>query len=262
MKYYFSEDKSVRLYNGDCLEVMDMLIEKGIKVDAIITDPPYGMLKFKWDSVIPLNSMWEKIYKLSYPSTPVCLFGSEPFSSSLRMSNIKNYKYDWIWQKTRPSLFQHANKRPMKDHELISVFYKKQCKYNPSLKKLDKPIKSGRKNKMGTILEQGCKNENNMQYFTGYPRQIVNFSMHNHNLLHPTQKPVALMEYLVKTYTDEGDLVLDFTAGSMSTVIACLNTKRKCIAIELDDNYFNIGCDRVKQHISNNTKTLLREGED
>lgn len=239
---------NINLYHGDCLEIMDMLIEQNVKVDMILTDLPYGTTKLKWDCVIDLELFWDKINKITNPSTPVCLFSSQPFTTTLISSNIKNYKYDWIWQKSRPSLFQHANKRPMKDHEFINVFYKKQPIYNlVNLVDKEKPTNNYRKNKMGEFLEKGCKNKQQMQTKTGYNRQILKYSMHNVGLLHPCQKPIDLLEFLIKTYTNEGMIVLDATMGSGSTGVACVNTNRKFIGIELDENYFNIAEDRINK---------------
>ena len=236
-----------KLYKGDCLEIMDKLIEEGVKVDMILTDLPYGTTKLKWDSQIDLKLFWDKINKLTNPNTPICLFSSQPFTTTLIQSNIKNYKYDWIWQKTRPSLFQHANKRPMKDHEFINVFYKKQPLYNlVNLVEKEKPTNNYRKNKMGEFLEDGCKNKHQIQTKTGYNRQILKYSLHNVGLLHPCQKPLELLEFLIKTYTNENMLVLDCCMGSGSTGVACLNTNRKFIGIELDENYFNIAKKRIE----------------
>ena len=238
--------ENYKLYNGDCLEVMDELINQGAVVDMILCDPPYGTTRCKWDIVIPFDEMWKRLNKLIKPNGAILLFGNEPFSSRLRCSNLKNYKYDWIWQKKRPSLFQHANRRPMKDHELISVFYKKQPTYfNINLEGKKKPTNNYRKNKMGTFLEEGCKNKESIQTKTGYNRQIIQYGMHNVNLYHPTQKPTDLLEYLIKTYTNEKEIVLDFTCGSGSTGVACLNTNRRFIGIELDENYFNISINRI-----------------
>ena len=235
----------MKLYNGDCLEVMKLIPDKSI--DSIITDPPYGTTVCKWDSVIDFDLMWEQLNRVIKPNGAIVLFGGEPFSSALRMSNISNYKYDWIWEKKRPSLFQHANKRPMKDHENICVFYKKQTTYNQELITLEKPNKRWRKNKMGTFLKNGCKDQESKQTKTGYNRQILKYSMHNKNLLHKTQKPVALIEHLIKTYTNENETVLDFTMGSGTTGVACCNTNRDFIGIELDKYYLKIAEQRIKQ---------------
>ena len=228
---------------GDCLEVMKTIEDKSI--DAIICDLPYGTTKLKWDSVIPFDLLWTEYNRLIKDNGAIVLFGAEPFSSTLRMSNIKNYKYDWIWQKTRPSLFQHANKRPMKDHENISVFYKKQPTYNQELKELEKPNKRWRENKMGAFLEDGCSDKNSKQTKTGFNRQILKYSMHNVGLLHKTQKPLELIEFLVKTYTNENDTILDNTMGSGTTMLACKNLNRNGIGIEKDPQYYAVAVARV-----------------
>jgi len=237
------------LIHGDCLIEMDKLIEQGIKADAIITDPPYGTTSCKWDSIIPFDEMWERLNKLIKPNGAIVLFGSEPFSSALRISNIKNYKYDWVWKKSRKTGFQMVKYRPMKDYENISVFYKKQPTYiNTELKKLDKPVSSYRKNgKGGVLLNPVTCKKGRMQTHTNFNKMVLEFN-NEHNAgkaIHPTQKPIALMEYLVKTYTNENETVLDFTMGSGSTGVACVNTNRDFIGIELDKKYFDIGVKRV-----------------
>lgn len=251
-----------KLYNGDCLEIMDKLIEEGVKVDCIITDPPYGTTACKWDSVIPLDEMWKRINKLIKPNGAICLFGSEPFSSNLRMSNIKNYKYDWYWNKNKPSGALVAKKQPMKAVETISVFYKKQCIYNPQMiKRTEEELKRLSKKSVYTIGTEvddrkwgksGNRDDNKLKY----PKNILNhktvFNRSKEKVPHPTQKPVDLLEYLVKTYTNEGDLVLDFTMGSGSTGVACMNTNRKFVGIELDKNYFNIAKNRIEKLDKNN----------
>ena len=238
-----------KLYNGDCLEVMDRLIEEGIIVDAIICDPPYGTTACKWDTVNPFDEMWKRLNKLIKPNGAIVLFGSEPFSSALRMSNIKNYKYDWIWRKTKAGNFALCKKNPMKYHENISVFYNKFPTFNLwNLKKLDKEIKNSRKNKGGNLGH--CVDKGNyVQIHTGYHNSILEFSNKSGRgySFHPTQKPVDLLEYLIKTYTNENEIVLDFTMGSGSTGVACMNTNRKFIGIELDENYFNIAKQRIEE---------------
>ena len=241
-----------KLYNGDCLEVMDQLIKDEVKVDMILTDPPYGTTKCKWDNIIPFNEMWKRLNKLIKPNGAILLFGSEPFSSTLRMSNIKNYKYDWYWNKTKPVGFTNAKKMPLKDIETISVFYKKLPIYNPQgLIKCDRLINNSTKQiKHNNISSQNggsFKTEAYKQKFTNYPRQVLRFSVEYG--LHPTQKPVPLLEYLIKTYTNEDELVLDFTMGSGSTGVAVLNTNRKFIGIELDEKYFNIAKQRIEEVI-------------
>lgn len=240
----------INLYQGDCLEVMQQLIDKGIKVDAVITDPPYGTIACKWDSIIPFDEMWKRIDFLIKDDGTIVLFGSEPFSSSLRMSNINLYRYDWIWEKTTNTNFAQAPYMPLKNYENILIFSKGKIAYNSKNKmtynpqnvlKIDKTIKGREEN----VYRPNRKKQNDYQQRgTNYPKMIIKFA--NDLLgLHPTQKPLALMEYLVKTYTNEGDIVLDFTMGSGTTGLACKNLNRNFIGIELDENYFNIAKKRI-----------------
>ncbi len=236
------------LYQGDCLEIMDKLIEQGVKIDAIITDPPYGTTACKWDNVIPFDKMWERLNKLIKPNGAIILFGSEPFSSNLRTSNLKEYKYDLIWEKNNCSNFQLAKKQVLRYHENISIFYKKQTTYNPQgLIRLEKPKIQSNKGKAGRLGHLGSekKRDSYKQEFTNYPKSILRFNRESKNV-HPTQKPLELMEYLIKTYTNENEVVLDFTMGSGSTGVACMNTNRKFIGIELDDKYFNVAKERIE----------------
>ena len=229
---------------GDCLEVMKLIPDESI--DAIITDPPYGTTACKWDSVIPFDLMWEQLNRIIKPNGAIVLFGSEPFSSALRMSNIKNFKYDWIWDKQRPSGSMLAKKRPMKYHEIASVFYKEQSIYNPQMTKgkmINKASGGSSDNYGKPIPIVRYKSD---EY---YPRSIQAFKA-CHNMtgkVHPTQKPVALMEYLIKTYTNENETVLDFTMGSGTTGVAAKNLNRKFIGIEQDANYFDIATDRISK---------------
>ena len=254
---------NVKLYQGDCLEIMDKLIEEGVKVDAIITDPPYGTTQCKWDSVISLEEMWKRINKLIKPNGAIVLFGSEPFSSALRMSNIKDYKYDWIWDKVMPSGHLNAKHRPMQQTELISVFYNKKGTYNPQMievsdeeyKKRLAKLQTKKTYKATSELTQNHKelsmeDRNIENYKYKHPTNILTFNKaskecNNVNRVHPTQKPVDLLGFLIKTYTNEGELILDFTMGSGSTGVACMNINRKFIGIELDENYFNIAINRI-----------------
>jgi len=244
----------IDLRQGDCLEAMNDLIKEGVVVDAIITDPPYGTTACKWDSVLPFEPMWERLNKLIKPNGAIVLFGSEPFSSHLRISNIKSYKYDFIWEKERGTGFARANKQPMRKHELISVFYKKQPYYFSQGEKLEKsyyhvlPIKSTKSssdNVAGNGLDKDGKRINKLFTHTKKHSIIKIAREHNTKTVHPTQKPVALMEYLIKTYTNKGDTVLDFTMGSGSTGVACKNTNRNFIGIELDSEYFKIAKQRI-----------------
>ena len=239
--------ENIQLYHGDCLEIMDKLIEQGIKVDAIITDPPYGTTACKWDSVISFDEMWKRLNLLIKDNGAIVLFGSEPFSSALRMSNIKNYKYDWIWEKPQGANFMLVKYQPYKVHENISVFNKH--KYIPQMEK-GSPYISGKGTSgeiTGNVVKIQTKNSG-----TRYPRSIQKFSINKSKSFHPTQKPTELMEYLIRTYTDENDTVLDFTMGSGSTGVACMNTNRKFIGIELDEKYFEIAKNRIEETLKNN----------
>ncbi len=234
----------IKLIKGDCLEVMKT-IEDG-SVDAIITDPPYGTTACKWDSVIDFELMWEQLNRIIKPNGAVVLFGSEPFSSALRMSNIKNYKYDWIWDKKLSTNVLHCNRMPLKRNELISIFYKKPPTYNPIMR-IGKPRLKGKVSRSETNAKVKHK-ENQKTYISNeyYPTTILEVSNANmKGRVHPTQKPIALMEYLIKTYTNENDLVVDFTMGSGSTGVACKQTNRRFIGIELDDKYFEIAQNRI-----------------
>ena len=243
----------MKLIHWDCLEEMDKLIEQWIKVDAIITDPPYWTTACKWDSVIPFDAMWERLNKLIKPNWAIVLFGSEPFSSALRMSNIKNYKYDWKWQKDKWTNFALANKQPLKNYEDVLVFYKKQPYFNSQWKKLEKPItrvKSLWNSNSASVTIQNWTKENReyVTYTHKKKNAVLYFARESQfwQSHHPTQKPVALIEYLIKTYTNEWETVLDFTMWSWTTWVACKNLWRQFIGIELDDKYFEIAKNRIE----------------
>ena len=241
----------IELHCMDNLELMKT-IPSG-SVDAIITDPPYGTTACKWDSVIPFDLMWEQLNRIIKPNGAIVLFGSEPFSSALRMSNIKKYKYDWVWNKTKPQGFLNAKSRPLIEHEFIHVFSKGTCTstsktmtYNPQgLFEVDFILKNNVTDSMGERPSRKTGSEYK-QTQSGYPRSVLKFS-HDTSKLHPTQKPVALLEYLIKTYTNENETVLDFTMGSGSTGVACVNTNRNFIGIGMDENYFNIAAKRIEE---------------
>ena len=238
---------SVRLINGDCIEEMQKLIDEGVKVDLVLTDPPYGITACKWDNIISFDEMWDSIHGLSKERTPTLLFGSEPFSSHLRLSNLKEYKYDWVWAKPQGTNPMLAKKQPLNNIEYISVFYEKQCTYNPQFEK-GKPYKSTRDKKSrlneitGTVFTETTTVNDGYRY----PKRILNFKKETGH--HPTQKPVHLLKYLIKTYTNEGDIVLDFTMGSGSTGVACQELNRNFIGIELDEKYFEIAKERCNEY--------------
>ena len=239
----------IDLRYGDCLEVMDKLIAEGVMVDAVITDPPYGTTACKWDSVIPFDEMWLKLNKLIKPNGAIIFTSSQPFTSALVMSNPKLFRYSLVYQKTTPTGHLNAKKMPMRCHEDILVFYKKSPTYNPQKTK-------GHERKVSTAeSKKNCKKTDVYQKHgltsydstERYPLSVLKFSTDKQkSAVHPTQKPVALMEYLIKTYTNEGELVLDFTMGSGTTGVACKNLNRKFIGIELDDGYFEIAKERIE----------------
>ena len=245
------------LINDDCLKAMDKLIELGVKVDAIITDPPYGTSACKWDSIIPLEKMWERIIKMTKDYSAIVLFGSEPFSSILRTSNMDMYKYDWKWEKPSGANFLNFKYQPAKVHEDIIVFGKLATSYSkngnmryfPQMEKGTPYIqKSGKqKNDYGnSTVRTPINSVVTVNSGERYPRSIQKFNLDKEKN-HPTQKPVALMEYLIKTYTNEGDIVLDFTMGSGTTGVACGNLNRDFIGIELDKKYFDIAVNRLSK---------------
>jgi site-specific DNA-methyltransferase (adenine-specific) len=240
------ENDSFSLYKGDCLEIMKSIPSNSI--DMVLTDPPYGTTQRRWDSIIDLNKMWNELKRIIKIDSVICLFGSEPFSSKLRMSNSAMFKYDFIWNKNIAGVFATAKLMPLKKHEIISIFYNKAGKYYPQFSK-GKPYKhQGGTNAIashndGVALQKIRPRSNNSGY--RYPGSILNYPKVSKASLHPTQKPIPLLSYLIKTYSLENETVLDFTMGSGSTGVACLNNNRKFIGIEKDDYYFEISKKRI-----------------
>ena len=239
----------LNLMLGDCLELMKEIPDNS--VDLVLTDPPYGTTACKWDSVIPLEPMWEELKRVTKPNSAIVLFGQEPFSSHLRLSNLDWFKYDWIWEKSKCGSAFTSKYRPQSKHEIISIFGKGRVNYYPQMEE-GEPYKRTRKvnngdkpnnHKLGVTSESETVN-------TGYryPSTVQFFQQkwRRQDQVHPTQKPVDLMEYLIKTYSNEGDAVLDFTFGSGTTGVACVNTNRKFIGIEQDEGYFKIAQDRIQ----------------
>ena len=234
------------LMNGDCLELMKSIPDNSI--DMVLTDPPYGTTACKWDTVIDFDLMWEQLKRITKDNGAICLFGSEPFSSHLRLSNLKMFKYDWIWDKKIPSGMCNAKIMPMRQSEIISVFIKGKNFYYPQMIKREKPVKGGKiYGNSKTAGNSGTKSLEAKIYTHKYPTTHLVFDKIRKGSVHPTQKPVALLEYLVKTYTLENETVLDFTMGSGSTGVACKNLNRKFIGIEKDNKYFNIAKERILQ---------------
>ena len=245
MKPYF-ETEAGKLYHGDCLDVMATLPDGS--VDAVITDPPYGTTACKWDSVIPFEPMWEQLKRVTKKNGAIVLFGSEPFSSALRMSNIREYKYDWVWDKKLAGNGILAKRQPLKIHELIHVFSSKV--YNPQMSKGKMRVKMTGDIKTSEVNGgDGVRGTGEYMSDTYYPKSILQFSLAGLRAgrLHPTQKPVALMEYLIKTYTNEGETVFDFTMGSGTTGVAAHRLGRKFIGIELDEGYCEIAARRMQK---------------
>ena len=229
----------VELMQGDCLEVM-----KGItdgSVDMVLTDPPYGTTACKWDSVIPFEPMWEQLKRVAKKNGAIVMTASQPFTSVLGASNVSELRYSWVWEKSAATGHLNAKRMPMSNFEDVLVFYRKQPTYNPQgLKPYNKIVKRG-----GNGGCYGDSGKSNLQKFTNYPRRLLRFSSEG-KTVHPTQKPIALMEYLIKTYTNEGETVLDFTMGSGTTGVAAKNLNRDFIGIELDEDYFNIAKGRIE----------------
>jgi len=232
------------LMKGDCLERMKE-IPNG-SVDMVLTDPPYQKTQNKWDSVIPFDLMWEQLNRIIKPNGAVVLFGQNSFSFKLGLSNEKMFRYTLVWEKTKSGGFLNANRMPLQAHEDILIFYKKLPTYNPQFEAgkpyTKKAVTNGDGGNYGKFNRVGKVNVNEGVRF---PRSVIKMSNDNHGSLHPTQKPLELMEYLIKTYTNEGETVLDFTMGSGTTGVACKNLNRKFIGVERDENYFNIAKERI-----------------
>jgi len=254
-----------KIYQGDCLELMKQIEDKS--VDLILCDLPYGTTQCSWDIIIPFDKLWEQYNRIIKEKGILVLFGSEPFTSKLICSNLDNFKYNWIWQKNKSTGFLNVKKQPLNDNETISVFYKKQGIYNPQMEKAEKLYRRG---KVIRDKEQNIQQSENygeqksfIQVDTGlrFPKRIIYFDNNfTREQQHPTQKPVALFEYLIKTYTNEGDLVLDNCIGSGTTAVACINTKRNFIGIELSPEYCKIANERIQKELSQ-TK-LNSQGKD
>jgi len=241
---------AIKLYNDDCFNVFKQMIQDEIKVDLVLTDPPYSITQCKWDTNIDINKMWNCLKKITYSNTPILLFGNEPFSSSIRLSQLSIYKYDIIWDKMVRTGHLNAKKQPLRQYENIMVFYDKQPTYNPLMwtgKEANHPHRTKKKttNVYGEHHEVPTKLTKQK-----YPTNIVRVNArenecNNTKRLHPTQKPIKLLKYLIHTYSNKGDTVLDFTMGSGSTGVACKHLKRNFIGIELDKKYYNIAEQRI-----------------
>jgi len=249
---------NIKLIQGDCLEKMKDIPDKSI--DMILCDLPYGTTACKWDTIIPFEPLWEQYKRIIKDNGAIVLTASQPFTSALVMSNIKMFKYEWVWVKNGITGFANAKKQPLRNYEDILVFSKERTNYFPQdLIRIDKKCKNS-KNRGGESLRMSIDDSKNkgslrtegkeyIQEFTGYPKQTLTDIKEDAEKLHPTQKPVALFEYLIKTYTNEGDLVLDNCMGSGTTGVACKNLNRNFIGIELDAEYFKIAEKRINENL-------------
>lgn len=246
------KDEGVWLMMGDCLERMKEIPDGSISM--ILADPPYGTTACKWDSVIPLDLMWGQLKRIIKPNGAIVMTASQPFTTALISSNLKGFAFCWVWDKCFAANFVQAKRQPLKDHEDIVIFTKTgtQPLYYPQMLKRDTPIKKGGNKQSNAIPIAQTETAKafgalGKTYDEKYPTSQIRFSCRDGRGLHPTQKPVALMEYLIKTYTNEGETVLDFTFGSCTTGVAAVNTNRKFIGIEMDKGYFDIGVNRIKE---------------
>ena len=232
----------IKLFQGDCLELMKNIPDGSI--DLILCDLPYGTTACKWDITIPFGSLWKQYNRIIKDNGAIVLFSKQPFTAELIHSNLKMYKYSLVWKKDNHDNPLMAKKRFLNITEEINIFYKKQCNYNPQgIIKVDKITKQGRGE---SLSQKNSRKSEYVQEYTNYPKNILEFKRDLPNV-HPTQKPVKLLEYLIKTYTNEGDTVLDNCMGSGSTGVACINTGRNFIGIELDENYFYIAEKRINE---------------
>jgi len=245
---------------GDCLEVMKTIPDKSI--DMILCDLPYGTTACKWDTIIPFEPLWEQYKRIIKDNGAIVLTASQPFTSALVMSNIKMFKYEWVWNKDKAGNIMCSGYQPMKVHENILVFSKSKTVFNKQITEAKikniRPTGKEYKNRDGIIGVHNWKHSDSRDNTKRNPKTLINISSisaecNNVNRLHPTQKPVALFEYLIKTYTNEGDLVLDNCAGSGTTGVACKNLNRNCILIEKDETYFKI----AERRINNTMKSLF-----
>lgn len=267
-------NENIKLLQGDCLELMKDIPDNSI--DMILADLPYGTTTCKWDIIIPFEPLWEQYHRVIKDDGAIVLFGSQPFTSKLIVSNIENFKYEWIWEKQKASNFMGAKYQPLKYHENILVFSKNTHNFYPQKyrvleleeimdmdkKELKELFESRKYDRFGAVdKRKNVRNPKTNKEMLGnkiqrvrkvddgyrYPKSVIKINKKVNGNVHPTQKPVKLLEYLIKTYTNEGEVVLDNTMGSGSTGVACLNTNRNFIGIELDENYFNIAKKRIEE---------------
>lgn len=239
----------INLMHGDCLEKMQSI--KSGSIDLILTDPPYGTTQCKWDSVIPLDEMWLQLNRVIKPNGAIVMTAAQPFTTVLIGSNLPLFRYCWVWDKIKGTGFLNAKKMPMRNHEDVVIFYNKLPTYNPQMTNGHQRKVSHRKATLQTDVYNDMKNDYHYDSTERFPTSIQTISTDTQSSsLHPTQKPVALMEYLIKTYTNRGETVLDFTMGSGTTGVACVKSNRNFIGIEKDEAYFNIAQNRIDETIA------------
>lgn len=238
---------NINLMHGDCLELLPTIPDQS--VDLVLTDPPYAVTDCAWDTIIPFEPMWEQLERVIKPKGVIVMTATQPFTTKLIASNMDMFKYSWVWQKSSATGFLNVKRMPLRKHEDILVFYNNPPTYNPQMTK-GKPYKA-KQGTAGDIYKTTCLTTTNNTTGDRYPLSIIDINNNKQGGFHPTQKPVKLMEYLINTYTNKGDTVLDFTMGSGSTGVAAANIDRSFIGIELNDDYFKIATDRIK-----NAKTI------
>lgn len=237
-----------KIYLEDCLTGMSKIPDGSI--DCVICDLPYGTTACSWDKIIPFEELWKQYNRIVKDNAPIVLFGAEPFSTLLRMSNIKNYKYDWYWLKNNVTGFSFAKTQPMRQIETISVFGKSTPSYYPQgLTKIEKKVQKINE-KSDTIISKTLKEKSFIQEYTGYPKNVLRYDKEVKGTFHPTQKPVSLLEYLIKTYTKENEVVLDNCMGSGTTAIACVNTNRRFIGFETNEEYYRQALERIENNVT------------
>ncbi len=263
------QDESMSLFKGDCLKIMKREIPDK-SIDLILTDPPYGTTNCPWDSIIPLKEMWLQLHRVVKPQGAICLFGCEPFSTKLRASNFDNYKYDWYWYKNRKSFFMHGKNRPLNQVELISVFSQagighvgknnNRMNYKPVGMRLGKVQRVEAENaskKHGQSINHGRSSVGKLyRPAENLPTNVLRHPCEPRPI-HPTQKPTGLLQFLIKSYTEKGNVILDFTMGSGSTGVAALNTNRRFIGIEMSDHFYEVSKKRLIKF-----KSRMKRNED
>ena len=261
----------IKLFHGDCLELMKTIPEHS--VDMVLCDLPYGVLNksnpsAKWDSMIPFEPLWKQYKRITKPNAAIVLFSQGMFTAKLMMSNPKWWRYNLIWDKVLKNGFLNANRQPLRQHEDICIFCNGKTPYNPQMVPCYPRQKNHRRHKIGSELNENIKNRcygifgNVEDEITSvkYPTSIISIPKAHikGKCYHPTEKPVPLLEYLIRTYTNENDLVLDNTMGSGSTGVACVNTNRKFIGIEMDEKYYDISCKRITDAINEKKQSLFK----